>query len=124
MLKLKILFQLSVLTIIPSLLFGQNIKLTVFNKTGYNLDSVSFGRFQLGKINKDSCVFLSDIDEIIIQGDVPLHRPFGIIKGKRRLFNLSPCSTKSTKKKSGSYAFDIYIYETKKEYRLYWKKHE
>jgi len=124
MLKFNFIFQWAILVIMPSLLFGQKINIAVFNKTGYDLDSVSFDGIQLGKITKDSSVLLSDIDEITVQGHLPLHRPFGIIEGKKRPFNLSPCSTRSKKKKSGNYAFDIYIYETKNEYRLYWKKHE
>ena len=110
--------------LIPSLTIGQNIHIKVFNKTGYDLDSVSFDHFYLGKISKDSTVFISNIIEITMQGDVPLHRPFGIIEGKKRPFNLAPCSTKSKKKKAGSYAFDLFIFETGNEYRLYWKKHE
>ena len=108
----------------PSLTIGQNIQIKVFNKTGYDLDSVLFGHFYLGKLSKDSTVFLSGIDEITMQGDVPLNRPFGLIEGKKRPFNLTPCGTKSKKKKEGSYAFDIFINETENEYWLYWKKHE
>lgn len=110
--------------LIPSLTIGQNIHIKVFNKTGYNLDSVLFGHFYLGKLSKDSTVFLSGIDEITMQGDVPLNRPFGLIEGKKRPFNLTPCATKSKKKKEGSYAFDVFINETRNEYWLYWKKHE
>ena len=110
--------------LLPSLTIGQNINIKVFNKTGYDLDSVSFYHFYLGKISKDSTVFLSDIDEITMHGDVPLHRPFGIIEEKERPFNLTPCGTKSNKKQSGSYAFDLFIYETGNKYQLYWKMHE
>ncbi len=124
MLKFKFIFQLAILLLIPALTIGQNIHIKVFNKTGYNLDSVSFDHFYLGKISKDSTVFLSCIDEIIMQGDVPLNRPFGIIEEKKRPFNLKSCATKSKKKKAGSYAFDIFINETGNEYWLYWKKHE
>ena len=124
MLKFKFIFPLAILMLIPSLTIGQNIQIKVFNKTGYDLDSVSFDHFYLGMISKDCTVFLSGIDVITMQGDVPLQRPFGIIEGKIRPFNLTPCGTKSEKKKAGSYAFDLCIYETGNEYRLYWKKHE
>ena len=124
MLKFKFIFPLAILMLIPSLTIGQNIQIKVFNKTGYDLDSVLFGHFYLGKLSKDSTVFLSGIEEITMQGDVPLHAPFGIIEGKTRPFNLTPCGTKSKKKKAGSYAFDVFIHETGNEYRLYWKKHE
>jgi hypothetical protein len=124
MIKFKFIFPLAILMLIPSLTIGQNIQIKVFNKTGYDIDSVLFGHFYLGKLSKDSTVFLSGIDEITMQGDVPLNRPFGLIEGKKRPFNLTPCGTKSKKKKEGSYAFDLFIYETGNEYRLYWKKHE
>ena len=123
-LKYKFIFPLAILMLIPSLTIGQNIDIKVFNKTGYDLDSVSFDHFYLGNISRDSTVFISDIIEITMQGDVPLHRPFGIIEGKNRPFKLAPCGTKSKKKKVGIYAFDLFIYETENEYRLYWKKHE
>jgi len=117
-------FYLAILMLIPSLTIGQNIHIKVFNKTGYNLDSVSFDHFYLGKISKDSTVFISGISEITIHGDVPLLRPFGIIKGKKRPVNLKECGTKSKKKKSGIYAYDILINESENQYQLYWKKHE
>ncbi len=84
--KFMAIFQLAILTLIPALIFGQNIQIEVFNKTGYNLDSVSFHHFYLGKIIKDSTFFLSGIDEITMQGDVPLHQPCGIIEGKKKTF--------------------------------------
>ena len=124
MLKFKFIFQFAILLLIPLMTIGQNINIQVFNKTGYDLDSVSFNHFYLGNISRDSTVFISNIIEITMQGDVPLHRPFGIIEGKNRPLNLAPCGTKSKKKKAGIYAFDLFICETGNEYRLYWKKHE
>ena len=117
-------FYLAILLLIPTFSIAQNIKITVFNKTDYDLDSVSFDHFYLGKISKDSTVFISGISEITMKGYVPLYLPFGIIKEKKRPFNLTKCGTKSKKKKAGSFAFDLFIYETGNEYRLYWKKHE
>jgi hypothetical protein len=116
--------QLAIIVLIPSLTIGQKVEIKIFNKTGYDLDSVSFDHFHLGKILKDSTVLFSDIDQIIFHGDIPLHRPFGIIEGKNRPTNLAPCATKSKKKNAGSYAFDILLYEQGNEYRLYWKMHE
>lgn len=124
MLRFKFIFQLAILMLVPSSTIGQSIQIKVFNKTGYDLDSVSFDHFYLGMISKDSSVFLSGINEITLHGDVPLYRPFGIIEDKKRPFNLTPCGTKSKKMKAGNYAFDLFIYETRNEYRLYWKKHK
>ena len=122
--KFRFIFQLAILLILPSLTIGQNIHIKVYNKTGYNLDSVSFHHFYLGKISKDSAVSLFGINEIIMQGAVPLSRPFAIIEDKKRPYKLKSCATKSMKKKSGSYAFDIFINERGNDYWLYWKKHE
>ena len=124
MLKNKAIFYLVFSLLFPSGLIGQNINLVVFNKTGYNLDSVSFNQIELGNITKDSSVVFSNINEITLLGDVPLHLPFGIIEGKKRPLNLTPCGTKSNKKKEGIFMFDILIYEYGGEYRLYWRKHE
>ena len=84
MLKFKFIFQFAILMLIPSMTIGQSINIQVFNKTGYDLDSVSFDHFYLGKISKDSTVFISGISEITMQGDVPLYLPFGIIKEKKK----------------------------------------
>lgn len=78
-------FYLSILLLVPTFSIAQNIEIKVFNKSSYDLDSVSFNHFYLGKISKDSTVFISGISEITMQGDVPLHRPFGIIEGKKDL---------------------------------------
>lgn len=121
---LKIIFQFVFSLLLSSWSIAQKLNITVYNKTGYDLDSVLLDDYYLGEIKKDSAFFISERDEITMQGDVPLHRPFGIIKGKKRPFNLKPCATKSKKKKSGSFAFDIFLYETPNECRLYWKKHE
>lgn len=120
----KNIYRLVILVLVPSLAMGQHIQIKIFNKTGYDLDSVSFGHFYLGNIKRDSSVFLAGIEEITMQGEVPLNRPFGIIEDKKRPLNLKSCATKSKKSKEGSYAFDIFLFETGNEYRLYWKKHE
>ena len=124
MCRSKFIFQLAFLMLISSWSVGQNIQIKVFNKTGYDLDSVSFEHVYLGSIRKDSSVFLTNINEITMHGNVPLYRPNGSINNQKKPFNFKPCSTKSKKIKAGSYSFDLFIYETKNEFRLYWKKHE
>ncbi len=122
--KNKIIFCFFISLVLHSLSFCQIVGIEVFNKTGYNLDSVSFYNIELGNITQDSSVVLADLDEIIFLGDLPLHLPFGLIEGKKRPTNLTPCGTKSKKKNDGFYQFDILIYEIGNEYRLYWRKHE
>ena len=62
MIKFKFIFPLAILMLIPSLTIGQNIQIKVFNKTGYDIDSVSFDHFYLGMIRKDSSAIVSGID--------------------------------------------------------------
>lgn len=119
----KLLFGLTLSLLTTTLALGQHINIKVYNKTGYEIDSVTFDQIQLGNLKKDTVVFIYSINELTMQGDVPLNRPFGIIEGKKRPTQLKPCSTKSKKKKTGAYAFDICLYETDSYYRLYWKKH-
>jgi hypothetical protein len=102
---------------------GQKVQVKVFNKTGYKLDSMSFNDIYFGKIDKDSAILRTGIEEIIMLGDLPLHRPFAIIEGKSKPHNLAPCATKSRKKKAGFFSFDLFIYENENVYHLYWKKH-
>ena len=101
MIKFKFIFPLAILMLIPSLTIGQNIQIKVFNKTGYDLDSVLFGHFYLGKLSKDSTVFLSGIDEITMQGDVPLNRPFGLIEGKKKTFQFDTMWNEIKEKEGG-----------------------
>jgi hypothetical protein len=124
MVKIKFIIPLAIFMLMYTLTIGQSINLKVFNKTGYDIDSLTFEHFYLGMIGKDSTFHLAGLDEIKLQGDIPLNRPFGIIAGKNRPSNLKPCATKSKRKKSGSYAFDILIHETGNDYQLYWKKHD
>jgi hypothetical protein len=121
---LKVILYSAIIVFSSSLTFGQNITVITFNKTGYDLDSVSFYNNFLGDIPKDSSVVLSSLNEIVMQGDVPLHRPFGSIDEKMRPLNLLECGTKSMEKYEGVFMFDILIYEIGNEYRLYWRKHE
>jgi len=122
-LKLNLFFLLFFSVPLSSLLLGQGVCIKVYNKTGYDLDSLSFDHFYLGLLRKDSTVLISEIEEIIMQGELPLHRPFGIIEGKSRQNKMLKCSTKSKKNKSGYYEFDLFIFETNNDYRLYWRKH-
>ena len=121
---LKVVLYIAISLVLPSWSLGQNIKVIVFNKTGYALDSVSFHQNYLGNIPKDSAVVLSNLNDIVLLGDVPVPRPVGCLDGQNRPLNLLECGTKSKKKKEGVFMFDLLIYETGNEYRLYWRKHE
>lgn len=103
--------------------FGQSLRITLYNKTGYDLDSLLFEKRWVGDLRKDSSIVLHSLSTFTIQGMFPLYRPYAHIKGKEHPILLSPCGTRSRKVKSGTYAFDILIYEDEHGYRLYWEKH-
>ena len=106
-----------------SKLHAQDLALTLYNKTGFDLDSVSVRDVYFGEILKDQSKSIGDIDELVFQGLVPLFRPSAIIQGKKLSSVMAPCSTKSKKKQRGSYAFDILLYERGEELRFYWGVH-
>jgi hypothetical protein len=103
---------------------GQALHITLYNKTGYDLDSLVFEKQVLGSLRKDSTLELWSQRSFTLQGMVPPFRPYAHIKGKENPKMLSPCGTKSRQVKSGTYAFDILFYEDEHGYRLYWEKHK
>ena len=106
-----------------SKLHAQDLALTLYNKTGFDLDSVMVHDLYFGKILKDQSKSIGDIDELVFQGLVPLFHPSAIIQGEQLRRVMAPCTTKSKKKQRGSYAFDILLYERGEELRLYWGVH-
>lgn len=102
---------------------AQKIKIKLYNKTGYDLDSVMIGDKFVGKIEKDEVAILLYNKQLIMQGDVPFGRPIAIIKNKKAVKVMLGCSTKTKKINSGSLEFDINIYEANEGFRLYWQRH-
>ncbi|MFM9007583.1 MAG: hypothetical protein ACKORE_03285 [Bacteroidota bacterium] len=103
---------------------GQVLHITLYNTSGYDLDSLVFEKQVLGPLPKDSVLELRSLRSFTMQGMVPLFRPYAHINGKDHPQLPRPCGTKSRKVKSGTYAFDIKFYEDEHGYRLYWEKHE
>lgn len=102
---------------------AQALRITLYNKTGFDLDSVLFEKRFIGDIRKDSTAVLTSLRSFTMQGMVPLFRPYAHIKGKDGPSLLDPCATRSRKVKTGTYAYDILFYEDEHGYRLYWEKH-
>ncbi|MBI2722462.1 MAG: hypothetical protein HYX39_09830 [Bacteroidetes bacterium] len=106
--------------------FGQSLKIEIFNRTNYDLDSVSIGEKFVGTIEKDSSIIVTDCKRIILQDRyVPFGPVDGVIKDKRRnseFFGF--CGNGKELFLKGEYKFDIYVSETKLGYRLYWDSHK
>jgi len=98
--------------------FGQNVCVTLYNTTGYDMDSVYFAGIRIGKMAKDDSVTLKDLKEITMIGigNSTLESATGVIKGK----NIEPpelgCGTGSYTVNSGDYKFYLVLRE-----RLYAK---
>lgn len=106
------------------IIYGQNLKIKIYNKTGFDLDSVTIGDKYVGFIKKNSFVLISDCKELLIQAGTPLHSD-GIIKGKTKnteLWRIEACGIKNVKQ--GHFKFDIKVKENEFGYRLIWYKHK
>jgi len=97
----------------------------LFNKTGYDLDSVSIGRENIVKIKKDSSVIIRDCKAISMMGGLPIGMANGRINEKKhdsRLIGL--CGTGNKTVKKGRYKFDIIMVDGENGYRLFYQKHQ
>ncbi len=128
---MKTLFSLGFIILLSQNSFTQNLKLRVYNKTGYNIDSLQIGNIYVGKLPKDSSYLMLNIPEIGIQDEVPQFFPYGIlmIKGKsvRVEYHTIDCAHgKVHILKSGNYEFDLTLGEVtwRHGYDLWWDTHQ
>jgi|GEM_PF-2322655 hypothetical protein len=98
--------------------FGQNVSVTLYNTTGYDMDSVYFAGIRIGKMAKDDSATLTGLKEITMIGigNSTLESATGIIKGKNMALPELGCGTGSYTVNSGSYKFYLVLQE-----RLYKK---
>ncbi len=102
---------------------GQKIKIHIYNKTGYDLDSVVWDGNYLGHIQKDSAFVFTGIDEFITQSMVPFVVPSALVNGRNTVLQKAKCSTKTKVVKSGVFYFDLLLWEGERGLRLYWQGH-
>jgi hypothetical protein len=119
----KLLFF--VLLLSGQVMSAQKLKFIVYNRTGYDLDSIYIGRVCIGSIKKDDSLLVSNIGEFTMQDGMPFGFPSGSIKGKRpdrRVIGL--CGTGVHPVNEGVYRYDIMIGESENGYGLYWEYHK
>lgn len=105
--------------------YGQNLKIKIFNKTGFDIDSVSIGSKYIGAIKKGSSVKILDCNEIILQDGIPYGLPGGIILNETTNTELiGLCGTGRKTITRGYYKFDITAYKNEFGYRLFWHNHK
>ena len=121
---MKIISQLIFIFGVLSTCYGQDLKVTIYNKTGYDLDSVSLGECYVGIIKKESSVLVSDCKGFTVQDGVPFGFAQGTIKEKKKnTERLGLCGTGVSFTSSGVYKFDIAMMEQTAGYRLFWTGH-
>ena len=129
--KKKQFKQMKAITLIVLLLisinsiFAQRLKIELFNKTGYNLDSVSMGSEGLAKIKKDSSVTIHGIKEISTLGGLPIGIANGRIYEKKRDTRfMGMCGTGNKTVRKGHLQFDIIMVDGENGYRLLYRSHK
>jgi len=106
-------------------LLGQNLKLKIYNKTGFDLDSVVVGEKYIGVIKKAASVEILDCKEISMQGNIIFGFPAGFVKNKKKNpEQLLLCGTGVTSVSKGKFKFDLIMEENEFGYRLYWSQHK
>jgi len=105
--------------------FGQHLKIELFNKTGYNLDSVSIGNEGFVTIKKDSSAVIHGIKEISMMGALPIGNANGKIYEKKRDARfLGICGTGNKSVRKGYFKFDIIMVDGENGYRLFYQSHK
>lgn len=105
--------------------FGQHLKIELFNKTGYNLDSVSIGNEGFVTIKKDSSAVIHGIKEISMMGALPIGTANGKIYEKKRDARfLGICGTGNKSVRKGYFKFDIIMVDGENGYRLFYQSHK
>ena len=102
--------------------FGQDVTILICNKSGFDLDSLTFGEVTLGRVKKDSVV-AKTIDKItLIGGSLPFDHAVALINGI--VSNKPPlgCSTKTIEVTSGSFAIDLIAVQVDNTIDLRWSR--
>ena len=106
------------------LLFGQTLKIKIYNKTFYDLDSVIIENTYVGCIKKGASVMVLNCPQLTLQTGMPYGVPQASIKNKTR--NKEPSDLEDYEKtimNAGSFKFDIIALENSEGYNLYWRNH-
>ena len=115
------------LLFLTQIICGQNLRIKLNNRTGFDLDSVSFGDKYFGVIKKDSSIIFFDCPEIkFVDGEYAGKRTgviVGKVKAERQIIR---CGTHTSEKvePKGDFEFNISLYTAPSGYRLLWNKYK
>lgn len=102
------------------LFFSSDLKIEVFNKTDFDIDSLNIeGKYF--KIKKQRSLVIKDCRKLSMQDNLPFGSPDAIIKNKQRdTVPIFLCGTGIEEVRSGNYKFNIEAQIEKDYYILYW----
>ena len=123
MISKKAILTFSISILLTHYSYSQKLKLILYNKSGYTIDSLYIENYLVGTLAKGDSVTIKNCKELILQGELPLNRLQGKINGNAYVKNLIKCGTKSKKIRSGQFKFEVHCTETNEGFKLYWKKY-
>lgn len=104
---MRVMGVLCVLLTAYLLFFTSDLKIVVFNKTNFDIDSLNIGG-KFYKIKKHKTLVIKDCEKLFIQDNLPFGSPEGIIKNmKRDTMTNFLCGTGVEEMKKGKYKFNI-----------------
>ena len=121
---MRLMGVLCVLLTAYLLFFTSDLKIVVFNKTNFDIDSLNIGG-KFYKIKKHKTLVIKDCEKLFIQDNLPFGSPEGIIKNmKRDTMTNFLCGTGVEEMKKGKYKFNIEALVENDYYLLYWTEHK
>lgn len=107
---MKIIFNILFCSL-SFIFYSQNLKIKLYNKTGYEIKNLTFERKALGNLKNNGSVSLTlDSLEFYKSSQVPFNCPVGKIdKIKLEVLNMMTLAEYFEVKKEGEYEFDIFI---------------
>ncbi len=118
---MKKLFVIFFIALMLQSCFGQDLKIELINKTGFDIDSAAICDLPIGLFKKDSTITV-ELNQILMQDHSIMGFPEGNIKGKKRHPLVWECGTGAKSITNGSYSFDIIMVEDKNGYQLYYRR--
>ena len=115
---------LIILCLTPLFSFGQ-IEVTIYNHTGYDVDSFQLENMYIGKLAKDDSIIVNSLSKLSIQDDLPFANVNAIIpKIKKRKRAYTWCGTGIWKATKGDFKYSITLVEKDNSYSIWWGKHK
>ena len=121
MFKQKIIATISLITICIAsthIAAGQNLTVKLYNKTGYDIDSLIVGSTFVGRILKDNATAFLKFPNFYFDSGYPYEKLKGIIQGESlSQLNWSWCATEHYTKTEGIFTFDLVVVKDKDDNR-------